>query len=85
MKYRSPTAVAADEFRQRTAELIVVIAGPLIAALVIIQIYHGAVSGKGGDLTIQGDPFSYYLFSGILACIGMIALTVSAATTRQLF
>ncbi len=85
MKYRSPTAVAADKFRQRTAELIVVISGPLIAALVVIQIYHGAVSGKDGDLTIQDDPFSYYLFSGILGCIGMIALTVSAVTTRYLF
>lgn len=84
MKDLSPRVVLIEKMQRRIAELVVVAAGPLIAALVTIQLYYGVISVKGGNVTAHTDPFSFYLLNGILGCVGIIALIISIATARHL-
>ncbi|MDH0911771.1 hypothetical protein N5C66_21220 [Rhizobium pusense] len=85
MNELSPRSVLIQKMQRRIAALVVVVTGPLIAILVIIQLYNGVISVKGSDVTAQADPFGFYLLNGILGCSGIIALMVSIATARHLF
>jgi hypothetical protein len=84
MKYPSRMMSVIEKVQLKIAALILVLAGPAIAGLVSIQIWRGAISAKGGSVTIESDPVTFYALNGMLALVGCFALMVSALTAQHL-
>lgn len=84
MKYPSRVTYLVEKVHLKVAAVLLLLAGPAIAILVAVQLWAGAISAKGGSVTIENDPVTFYMLNGMLASVGCFALMVSGLTARHL-